>query len=121
MASSKTCSEKNRSFLTELLEGGHSVVVVVVVLQGCIGAADAGDSHRRYRRLRQVHAGDDVLKLMIGQRRFPTISLYDPETRDGGNGEVAKWLADNGESCNVIFNPNEYTLKFHFNHTSVAN
>jgi len=60
----------------------------VVVLQRCIGAADAGGSHRRYRRFWRVHAGDDVLKLMIGQRRFSTISLYDPETRDDEDGGV---------------------------------
>lgn len=57
-------------------------MIVVVVLDRGIGTTDAGGGYRWYWRFRRVHASDDVLKLMIGQRRFPIISLYDPETRD---------------------------------------
>lgn len=55
-------------------------MIVMVVLEGSVGAANAGGSHRQYRRFRRIHAGDDVLKLMVGQRWFLTIFLYDPET-----------------------------------------
>lgn len=65
-------------------------MVVVIVLEGSVGAADAGGSHDRYRRFRRIHAGHDVLKLMVGQRRFPAVFLDDPETRDGVTGGRAR-------------------------------
>lgn len=64
---------------TEFLERGDAVMIVVIVFEGSVSVANAGGCHCGHRWFRWIHTGDNILKLMIGQRRFSTISFYNSE------------------------------------------
>lgn len=67
------------SLRTKFLESGNAVMIVVIIFEGCISAANAGGGYCGYRWFRWVHTGDDILKLMVGQRRLSTVPFYNSE------------------------------------------
>lgn len=63
---------------TQLLEGGHAIRVIVVLLDVGPAALHLLVRHRAHRLLGQLHAADDGLKALVGKGRLLPVQLNDP-------------------------------------------
>lgn len=63
---------------TQLLEGGHAIGVIVVLLDVGPAALHLLARHRAHGFLGQLHAADDGLKALVGKGWFLPVQLNDP-------------------------------------------
>lgn len=63
---------------TQLLQGGHAIGLIVVLLDLSPAALHLLAGHRAHRLLGQLHAADDGLKALVGKGRLLPVQLNNP-------------------------------------------
>lgn len=63
---------------TQLLQGGHAIGLIVVLLDLGPAALHLLAGHRAHRLLGQLHAADDGLKALVGKGRLLPVQLNNP-------------------------------------------
>lgn len=65
--------------LTKLLQGRHTIGVIMVLLYLSLALLHLLTCHTAHRLFRQFHAADNGLKALVGEGWFLPIQLNDPE------------------------------------------
>lgn len=89
----------SRVMPTQLLQGGHPKLVVMVIQYGSGAAPHDVGRDDLSGHLNRLHAADERLEALVGQRRLTAIQLYDPGEGVSGLGqaEMEEWREKEGE------------------------